>query len=121
MVSDLVVINSVRMLIRDRSMQVLDFLSTAHPTIAKTYGRLSGMAGKQMQKPPAPVTSVVSSKRSLEEMDSEISHYEERLKRIHNLAVGTRMPGTEARQVRLAGKWKKWRGPWMDRPLGIVA
>lgn len=102
-------------------MQVLDFLSAAHPTIAKTYGRLSGMAGKQIQKSPALVTSAVSSKRSLEEMDSEISHYEERLKRIHNLAVGARMPGAEANQSRSAGKWRKWQGPWIDGPLGIVA
>lgn len=102
-------------------MEVLRSLSTTHPTIANTYGKLVGMAENQVELPSASSQRAAGEKRSLEEMDAEILQYEEGLRRIQGLGAGSQMPTAEATEGPRSGRWRRWEGPWIDRPLGVVA
>ncbi|TGZ82884.1 Las1-domain-containing protein [Ascodesmis nigricans] len=96
------------------SMQLLHYLSTAHPAIANSYGKLAGLVEKPVE------TSSNRSHLTLEDMDGEISQYEEGLRRVQQIAVGLPAPMVVAPLVADSGRWKRWEGPWLDRPLGVV-
>lgn len=104
-----------------RSLELYEFLCKVDPEIKSRYKNLIDMAklqaGAKMISKASPGRA--GSKRSIEDIEAEVASYEENIRKLQEVPSG--VPSNTRRKIHAAGKWKKWSGVWVDRPLGIAA
>ncbi|KAA8894233.1 Las1-like-domain-containing protein [Sphaerosporella brunnea] len=101
------------------NMQLLNHIFTEHPQLKPKYQTLADLASTQAQ----PVDKRKSGeKRPLEAIEAEIAAFEERFNKVQQQRAKTRPVAAEheERAIESAGKWKRWEGAWIAKPLGVV-
>lgn len=104
----------------NRTIQVLKRLLKEFPEMQEKFGDLTELAAEQVESARK---SVKAQKRTVEDMDAEIRVWEERLEKMQaawsarpaKVVVAKDAPEEQAR----CGKWRKWKGTWTPRPLGV--
>ncbi|KAI5790159.1 Las1-like-domain-containing protein [Geopyxis carbonaria] len=110
------------------SLQVLDHLVTEYPKLEPKYkplvelANLQVVSSKELMKRPLKGAKQKDNKRGLDYIDAEITAYEERLLALQQQWNGKTpiLAGKLVEELGQAGKWKREKGPWRPRPLGVI-
>ena len=102
-------------------MQILAHLLKEFPALKQRYGMLAQLASGQVAEAGK---SITAEKRTLEDIDAEVTAYEERLERMQQAwnqqpVSKVIVPADAPEEVVKCGKWRKWQGAWTPRPLGV--
>lgn len=107
---------------------MLNHLVMEYPKLELKYKSLVGLASlqvvssKELMKQPLRNVKQTVNKRGLEYIDAEITSYEERLLALQQQwnCKTPILAGKIVEEPGQAGKWKREKGVWRPRPLGII-
>lgn len=101
-------------------MLLLTHLLTEYPQLKPKYQALAELAALNVGSQSTVLKP--KEKRSLEDLEAEIDSFEERFRRVQHQRLkpkAVEVVNTVA-EARNAGKWKRWEGNWIPKPLGII-
>ena len=101
-------------------MLLLTHILAEYPQLKPRYQALAQLAALNVR--PAPAGSNPKEKRSLEDLEAEIDTFEERFRRVQHQRSPkvVEIVNTVTEEARNTGKWRRWEGTWIPKPLGVV-
>lgn len=122
-----------------RGIRFLRHLVSEHPSIAVKYGEIVEMAAAQVMpsaaNPKAESTksamkgNVGCKKRAIEDVEEEIKAFEARFETMQRQRIEWEarlrngdppVPDRSVMEAETVGRWRKWSGEWVPRPIGVL-
>ncbi|KAL7271817.1 rRNA-processing protein las1 [Rhizina undulata] len=108
----------------EATMKLLTHLLEHYPNMKQKYGAIAAMAEAQVPPSVPDGKSTEKRKRGIEDVEEELKDFEGRFEMMaaQRKEWDDRRRGEVAQNVGVKrnGKWRKWEGHWVIKPIGVV-